>query len=132
MLKRYIILWLSFQLLVVINCQMVPKQRYGHTATLIDRKLYILGGVELNASAYVTEFTEMNFFILMFLYRLILIKYYRYGKIYQALISFRHTLVLLLLKAVQIIAHYFYLQEIHLNWFIHLIHKAIRGVFQQI
>src|SRR4051812_30733088 len=50
MLKKHIILlWLSFQLLAEINCHMtsfMPKQRYDHTATLIDNKLYILGGAE--------------------------------------------------------------------------------------
>ena len=42
----YIVLWLLFQL-IEINCQMAPfkpSQRYDHTATLIDDKLYILGG----------------------------------------------------------------------------------------
>jgi N-acetylneuraminic acid mutarotase len=33
-----------FLLLVEINCQMNPPQRHRHTATLIDNKLYILGG----------------------------------------------------------------------------------------
>src|SRR2546430_13189026 len=53
MLKKHIILlWLSFQL-SVINCQMTPfkpKQRRLHTATLIDSKLYILGGTEFSIS----------------------------------------------------------------------------------
>src|SRR5688572_17216996 len=43
----YIILLLLFQLPVEINCQMItfkPKQRRHHTATLINNKLYILGG----------------------------------------------------------------------------------------
>src|ERR1051325_2683454 len=41
----HIALWLLFQLSVEINCQMAkPKQRRWHTATLIDNKLYILGG----------------------------------------------------------------------------------------
>ncbi len=43
----YIILWLLIQLLIEINCQMAPfkpQQRTDHTATLIDDKLYILGG----------------------------------------------------------------------------------------
>src|SRR4051812_28855222 len=39
----YIILWLSFQFLA--DGQMIPKQRQWHTATHIDNKLYILGGV---------------------------------------------------------------------------------------
>src|SRR5438105_4438565 len=41
-----IILWFSFQILV--DCQMIPNQRQWHTATHIDNKLYILGGVYLN------------------------------------------------------------------------------------
>src|ERR1043166_698549 len=45
MLHKYIILCLIFQLFVEINCQMVPKHRFYHTATLIDYKLYILGGL---------------------------------------------------------------------------------------
>ena len=67
----YITLWLL--LLVEINCQMTPfkpNKRYGHTATLIDNKLYILGG---------TNF-EKDFFILMLLSHLILKIYH--GKIY--------------------------------------------------
>ena len=43
----YIVLWLLIQLLIEINCQMAPfkpSQRYFHTATLIDNKLYILSG----------------------------------------------------------------------------------------
>src|SRR3954451_2504988 len=46
----FIILWLLFQFLVEINCQMTPfkpTQRYIHTSTLIDNKLYILGGAYL-------------------------------------------------------------------------------------
>ena len=51
MIQKYIILWLLFQLLVEINCQITPtrpKQRYGHTSTLINNKLYILGGLAIN------------------------------------------------------------------------------------
>jgi N-acetylneuraminic acid mutarotase len=39
-----IMLWFLIQLLVEINCQFIPKKRNGHTATLIDNKLYILSG----------------------------------------------------------------------------------------
>ncbi|RIA84167.1 hypothetical protein C1645_832675 [Glomus cerebriforme] len=45
--KSYMILWIFFQLLVEINCQMTPFKpmpRDLHTATVIDNKLYILGG----------------------------------------------------------------------------------------
>src|SRR5688572_28433721 len=41
------ILWILFQLFTEINCQMVPfkpEERSAHTATLINNKLYILGG----------------------------------------------------------------------------------------
>src|SRR4051812_38255776 len=45
----YVTLWFLLHLLIEINCQMTPygykpMQRYRHTATLIDNKLYILGG----------------------------------------------------------------------------------------
>src|ERR1051325_5263711 len=39
------VLWFLFQLLFEINCQMIFKQRSFHTATLINNKLYILGGL---------------------------------------------------------------------------------------
>ena len=42
--STYFILWILFRLLVETNCQKNPPQRFGHTATLIDNKLYILGG----------------------------------------------------------------------------------------
>ncbi|UZO20055.1 uncharacterized protein OCT59_011316 [Rhizophagus irregularis] len=45
-----IILWFLFQLFIEINCQISPyvlKERRGHTATLFDKKLYILGGFPL-------------------------------------------------------------------------------------
>src|SRR6266516_2189639 len=59
----YITLWLL--LLVEINCQMTPfkpNQRIGHTATLIDNKLYILGGSS-KASKGVDD-VEKDFFYL--------------------------------------------------------------------
>ncbi|GET01594.1 hypothetical protein GLOIN_2v1780026 [Rhizophagus clarus] len=43
----YIKLWLLIQIIIEINCQTSPyvhKRRKGHGATLIDNKLYILGG----------------------------------------------------------------------------------------
>ena len=46
----YITLWLLLQLLVEINCQTTPfkpEARAYHTATYIDNKLYILGGINL-------------------------------------------------------------------------------------
>ncbi|CAG8721762.1 11102_t:CDS:1, partial [Rhizophagus irregularis] len=48
----YFILWILLQALVVkVNCQMTPFKPtvyHRHTATLIDNKLYILGGYDLN------------------------------------------------------------------------------------
>uniref|UniRef100_U9U248 Galactose oxidase n=1 Tax=Rhizophagus irregularis (strain DAOM 181602 / DAOM 197198 / MUCL 43194) TaxID=747089 RepID=U9U248_RHIID len=47
----YFILWILLQVLVKVNCQMTPFKPsvYSrHTATLIDNKLYILGGLGLN------------------------------------------------------------------------------------
>ncbi|RIA83034.1 hypothetical protein C1645_743361 [Glomus cerebriforme] len=48
-----IVLSILFQLLVEINCQIVPlrpNQRSSHTATLINDKLYILGGTLKNGT----------------------------------------------------------------------------------
>jgi hypothetical protein len=44
----YLMLWSLLQLLVEVNCQL-PFKRSGHTATLIDNKLYILGGINSGA-----------------------------------------------------------------------------------
>ncbi|EXX61662.1 uncharacterized protein OCT59_027804 [Rhizophagus irregularis] len=47
----YFILWILLQALVKVNCQMTPFKPnvYSrHTATLIDNKLYILDGYDLN------------------------------------------------------------------------------------
>src|SRR5437016_264014 len=43
MSQKYIILYLIFQQLIEINCQMTIKRKY-HTATLINNKLYIVSG----------------------------------------------------------------------------------------
>ncbi|CAG8739954.1 2562_t:CDS:1, partial [Rhizophagus irregularis] len=51
MLQKYFILLFIFQFLIEINCQTFPsidKERSEHTATLIDKKLYILGGLSTN------------------------------------------------------------------------------------
>ncbi|CAG8705687.1 2927_t:CDS:2, partial [Funneliformis caledonium] len=43
----YIALWFLIRLVIEVNCQVEPfkpLKRYAHTATLIDNKLYILGG----------------------------------------------------------------------------------------
>src|SRR5436190_23062833 len=76
--------------------------------------------------------SKKNFFILMSLVHLIL-KNYR-GMIYQALILFRHIMVLRLLKVVQIMILYSYTGEIRViiqwHWFIHIFHKVTRGAPQ--
>src|ERR1051325_3818251 len=55
----YIVLWLSFKLLV--DCQMILEQRQWHTATFFDNKLYILGGVTADAS--ITNITNEFFYL---------------------------------------------------------------------
>ncbi|RIA89465.1 hypothetical protein C1645_738603 [Glomus cerebriforme] len=56
-----IILWILFQLLIEVNCQMTPfnpKQRFIHTATLINNKLYISGGRndnDVNAGKFIVN-----------------------------------------------------------------------------
>jgi hypothetical protein len=66
MLKNYIILWLSFQLFVGINYQMIPKLRAVSTATLIDSKLYFIGGKESSIinGKVTTEYNGKEFFYL--------------------------------------------------------------------
>src|SRR5438552_960998 len=59
--KHIILLWLSFQLLVEVNCQMTPFKPYGHTATLIDNKLYILDGARYNDTDLLNEFFYLDF-----------------------------------------------------------------------
>src|ERR1044071_8576675 len=44
----YTLLWFLIQLIIEIHCQtkpFKPLSRYRHTATLIDGKLYVLGGL---------------------------------------------------------------------------------------
>ncbi len=43
----YIVLWLLIQLLNCKTAPFKPPQRELHTATLIDDKLYILGGANV-------------------------------------------------------------------------------------
>ncbi|RGB41051.1 hypothetical protein C1646_752574 [Rhizophagus diaphanus] len=49
---RYFLLWILIQLLIKGNCQSYykyfPMKRHDHTATIIDNKLYILGGSGYN------------------------------------------------------------------------------------
>src|SRR3954451_4372109 len=60
MSQKYIILYLIFQLLVEINCQMSPMQISGHTATLINNKLYILGGFDIVKHLYSKDFFYLD------------------------------------------------------------------------
>jgi hypothetical protein len=67
-IRIFITWWFLFQLLIEINCQTLTnklKERYDHTATLIDNKLYILGGLSSDGAG-------KDFFILIFLLLLIL------------------------------------------------------------
>ncbi|RGB41045.1 hypothetical protein C1646_752566 [Rhizophagus diaphanus] len=48
---NFTLLWILLQVLVEVNCQMMPFKPsvvWCHTATLIDNKLYILGGLDLS------------------------------------------------------------------------------------
>ncbi|PKK63037.1 hypothetical protein RhiirC2_813416 [Rhizophagus irregularis] len=50
-LVNFTLLWILLQVLVKVNCQMTPFKPSVvrcHTATLIDNKLYILGGLDLS------------------------------------------------------------------------------------
>jgi len=63
----YIILWILFQSFAEINCQMVPFKptgRYYHTATLINDKLYILGGAAVTVSFNDEDLALEEFFYL--------------------------------------------------------------------
>ncbi|RIA89543.1 hypothetical protein C1645_738564 [Glomus cerebriforme] len=57
----YFMLWILLQALAEVNCQMTPIIERGHSTTLIDNKLYILGGKDKNAK-YVGK--ELYFFYL--------------------------------------------------------------------
>ena len=63
MLQKFLMcitLWLLFQLLVKINCQAFnPGTRATHTATLIDDKLYILGGYN-DSNVITNDFFYLN------------------------------------------------------------------------
>jgi N-acetylneuraminic acid mutarotase len=56
----YFVLWILLLLLVEINCQMKPHQRSFHTATLIDGKLYILGGIPANKEPVGKDFFYLD------------------------------------------------------------------------
>src|SRR5438874_12843984 len=63
MSQKYIVLCLMFQLLVEINCQPTPFkpiQRFVHTATLINNKLYILGGSDLANDIKLKDFFYLD------------------------------------------------------------------------
>ncbi|RIA87849.1 hypothetical protein C1645_739822 [Glomus cerebriforme] len=59
----YFILWILLQVLVKVNCQtspFIPTLVCSHTATLIDNKLYILGGKDKNAQFVGKEFFYLD------------------------------------------------------------------------
>jgi hypothetical protein len=58
----YFILWILIQVLVKVNCQHIPFKPsvyQRHTATLIDNKLYILGGRDFN-NKIIKEFIYLD------------------------------------------------------------------------
>ncbi|RIA79409.1 hypothetical protein C1645_840757 [Glomus cerebriforme] len=60
----YFISWILLQFLFGVNCQMMPFKptvSYGHTATLIDNKLYIIGGRDINGKFVGKEFFYLDF-----------------------------------------------------------------------
>src|ERR1043165_497053 len=61
LLFTYLIL---FQLIIEVKSQntLVPRKRGAHTATLIDKKLYILGGYSLTAAPNDDEIVGSQFF----------------------------------------------------------------------
>src|SRR5947207_15426447 len=51
----YTILWILLQLLTGVDCQTTPykpERRNSHTATLINNKLYILGGFPIGRNFF--------------------------------------------------------------------------------
>jgi N-acetylneuraminic acid mutarotase len=66
MLKNFLTYFvlILLQLSVEINCQMNPPRRYDHTATLVDGKLYILGGISADKEPF--EIIGKGFFYLDF------------------------------------------------------------------
>ncbi|PKB96511.1 hypothetical protein RhiirA5_434709, partial [Rhizophagus irregularis] len=59
----FFILWILLQVLVKVNCQMTPfKSSISvlHTATLIDNKLYILGGWDSIKKQSLKEFFYLD------------------------------------------------------------------------
>jgi N-acetylneuraminic acid mutarotase len=63
LVNNFIILWILLQVIVEVNCQMAPFKpsvSYDHTATLIDNKLYILGGRNLKENYVGKEFFYLD------------------------------------------------------------------------
>ncbi|RIA85744.1 hypothetical protein C1645_879106 [Glomus cerebriforme] len=59
----YFLLWILFQLLFEVNCQMTPFKPgviNRHTTTLIDNKLYILGGKDAKDNAIPKDFFYLD------------------------------------------------------------------------
>ncbi|CAB4414089.1 unnamed protein product [Rhizophagus irregularis] len=63
LVDNFIILWILLQVIVEVNCQMAPFKpsvSCDHTATLIDNKLYILGGLDLKQNSVGKEFFYLD------------------------------------------------------------------------
>ncbi|CAB4399938.1 unnamed protein product [Rhizophagus irregularis] len=59
----YFLLWILLQVLVDVNCQLIPFKPSGlfrHTATFIDNKLYILGGTLASNDTLVKGFFYLD------------------------------------------------------------------------
>ncbi|CAB4399934.1 unnamed protein product [Rhizophagus irregularis] len=57
------ILWILLQIVVEVNSQMAPSKPivvFGHTATFVKNKLYILGGLNLKKYSVRKEFFYLD------------------------------------------------------------------------
>ena len=120
----YIVFWLLVRLLIEINYQMTPfeeLQRSRRTITLINDKLYILGGLDYDDNI---EVTGKQFFYLD-----VSVSFNTQKLTWNDLTSINMHL----LMVAQIIIPYFYmdqlLQMIQI-WYIHLVQKLILGMSQ--
>ncbi|CAG8438914.1 8347_t:CDS:2 [Funneliformis caledonium] len=66
MLKKYLTCYITLQLLFVINSinsQFIPTKRYEHSATFIDNKLYIMGGLTLSTKVSANTIGKEFFYL---------------------------------------------------------------------
>ncbi|PKC05400.1 galactose oxidase [Rhizophagus irregularis] len=64
LVNNFIILWILLQVIIIeVNCQMAPIKpsvSFDHTATFIDNKLYILGGLNIKENYVGKEFFYLD------------------------------------------------------------------------